>query len=102
MKISAINANSALYTTRNKSLRNRGMQDNTAAPVPTPQNVNFQASGLKIGLGAIGAMLGGLVVGGPVGAVIGAVAGLKGADLVEADIEAKARQEEEKNKSGKK
>ena len=100
MRISAINANSGLYTARNRQLRHEGAE--ATVTNPQPQNVNFQASGLKIGLGAIGAMLGGLVVGGPVGAVIGAVAGLKGADLVEADIEAKAREEEEKNKSGKK
>ena len=98
MRISAINANSGLYTARNRQLRHEGVE--TTVTNPQPQNVNFQASGIKIGLGAIGAMLGGLIIGGPVGAVIGAVAGVRGAELAEADVEAKAKAEEEKKKSG--
>ena len=97
MRISAINANSGLYTARNRQLRHEGAE--TTVTNTQPQNVNFQ-SGIKIGLGAIGAMLGGLIIGGPVGAVIGAVAGVKGAELAEADVEAKAKAEEEKKKSG--
>ena len=100
MRINAINAGSGIYAANNRnSLRKSGMQNQTETI--QPQNINFQGNGFKLGLGAVGAILGGLVIGGPVGAIIGAAAGLKGAQLAEADEEAKKNEKDNKSDKNK-
>lgn len=93
MKISSIQGTSSVYARKNLTK----MQNTVQTPVSEkqPQTVNFQGSGLKIGLGAAGAILGGLIIGGPVGAIVGLAAGLKGAQMAEDDENAK---NDDKNK----
>lgn len=87
MRISSIQGTSSIYARKNLTK----MQNTVQSPISDnqPQNVNFQGAGFKIGLGAAGAILGGLIIGGPVGAIVGLAAGLKGAQLAEDDEEAK-------------
>ncbi len=97
MRISAIQSGSSVYARKNK-VQNR-LKDTVTTPATEQQQpVAFKGSGLKIGLGAAGAIIGGLVIGGPVGALVGLAAGLSGAKAAE-DQEAL---DEEKRKNNKK
>lgn len=97
MRISAIQTGSNVYAGANK-VQNR-LKDTVTAPATEQQQpVAFKGSGFKIGLGAAGALIGGLVIGGPVGALVGLAAGLTGAQAAE-DQEAL---DEEKRKNNKK
>lgn len=95
MKISSIQGTSSVYARRNLTKMQNVVQ------VPTDeaqsQTVNFKGNGLKIGLGAAGALIGGLVIGGPVGAIVGLAAGIKGAQMAEDDADAKDNNKDKKS-----
>lgn len=93
MRISSIQGTGSVYARKNLTKMQNTIQ--TPNGETQPQTVNFQGSGLKIGLGAAGALLGGLIIGGPVGAIVGLAAGLKGAQMAEDDENAK---NDDKNK----
>ena len=95
MRISAIQTGSNVYARTNK-VQNR-LKETATALATEQQPVAFKGSGLRIGLGAAGAVLGGLIIGGPVGALVGLAAGLSGAKAAE-DQEALDEEKRKHNK----